>query len=31
VAIFERWGFTSGDTWLKPDAGHFEYVGPPPG
>jgi hypothetical protein len=29
VAIFERWGFTSGDTWLKPDPGHFEYVGPP--
>ena len=31
IAIFERWGFASGDTWLKPDAGHFEYVGPPPG
>jgi hypothetical protein len=31
IAILERWGFTSGDTWLKPDAGHFEYVGPPPG
>jgi hypothetical protein len=29
VAIFERWGFTSGDAWLKPDPGHFEYVGPP--
>jgi hypothetical protein len=28
VAIFERWGFVSGDSWLKPDAGHFEYVGP---
>jgi hypothetical protein len=29
VATFERWGFTSGDSWLKPDPGHFEYVGPP--
>ena len=29
VAIFERWGFGSGDAWLVPDSGHFEYVAPP--
>jgi D-alanyl-D-alanine carboxypeptidase len=29
VEIFRRWGFTSGDSWLIPDAGHFEYVAPP--
>jgi hypothetical protein len=28
VEIFRRWGFTSGDSWLIPDAGHFEYVEP---
>jgi hypothetical protein len=29
VEIFRRWGFTSGDSWLVPDAGHFEFVAPP--
>ena len=29
VEIFRRWGFTSGDSWLIPDAGHFEFVSPP--
>jgi D-alanyl-D-alanine carboxypeptidase len=29
VEIFRRWGFTSGDSWLVPDAGHFEFVEPP--
>jgi hypothetical protein len=29
VAVFARWGFTDGSSWLVPDAGHFEYVGPP--
>ncbi len=29
VAIFERWGFGSGDFWLVPDSGHFEYIAPP--
>lgn len=29
VTIVERWGFVSGDDWLVPDSGHFEYVGPP--
>lgn len=29
VATFARWGFTDGASWLIPDAGHFEYVGPP--
>jgi hypothetical protein len=28
VAIFERWGFGSGDFWLVPDSGHFEYIAP---
>jgi D-alanyl-D-alanine carboxypeptidase len=31
VEIFRRWGFTSGDSWLIPDAGHFEFVAPPEG
>jgi len=31
VAIFERWGFGSGDFWLVPDSGHFEYIAPPAG
>lgn len=31
VAVMERWGFVSGDDWLVPDPGHFEYVGPPRG
>lgn len=31
VEILRRWGFTSGDSWLIPDAGHFEYVEPPRG
>ncbi len=29
VAVFERWGFGSGDLWLIPDSGHFEYIAPP--
>jgi len=29
VEILRRWGFTSGDSWLVPDAGHFEVVAPP--
>jgi hypothetical protein len=29
VEIFRRWGFTSGDSWLIPDAGHFEFIGVP--
>jgi hypothetical protein len=29
VEILRRWGFTSGDSWLVPDAGHFEFVAPP--
>jgi hypothetical protein len=29
VQVFERWGFGSGDAWLVPDSGHFEYVAPP--
>jgi D-alanyl-D-alanine carboxypeptidase len=29
VEIFRRWGFTSGDGWLVPDAGHFEFIGVP--
>jgi hypothetical protein len=29
VDVFERWGFGSGDAWLVPDSGHFEYVAPP--
>jgi len=31
VAVFERWGFGSGDFWLVPDSGHFEYIAPPTG
>jgi hypothetical protein len=31
IAIFARWGFTEGSTWLVPDAGHFEYVSAPGG
>jgi hypothetical protein len=31
VAVMDRWGFTWGGNWLKPDAGHFEFVGPPTG
>jgi D-alanyl-D-alanine carboxypeptidase len=30
VDIFRRWGFTSGDSWLVPDAGHFEFIDVPP-
>lgn len=26
IRVMERWGFTSGDDWLIPDPGHFEYV-----
>ena len=29
IAVMERWGFTSGHTWLISDPGHFEYSGPP--
>jgi hypothetical protein len=29
VDVFERWGFGSGDLWLVPDSGHFEYIAPP--
>ena len=29
VEVMARWGFASGDGWLVPDPGHFEYVGPP--
>jgi hypothetical protein len=31
VEVFRRWGFTSGDDWLVPDAGHFEFIAPPEG
>jgi len=27
VEVFARWGFTEGGNWLRPDPGHFEYVG----
>lgn len=30
VDIMEQWGFTSGDDWLIPDAGHFEFLRPVP-
>ena len=29
VDVFARWGFGSGDAWLVPDSGHFEYIAPP--
>jgi hypothetical protein len=29
VEVMERWGFVSGDDWLVPDSGHFEYVSAP--
>lgn len=29
VEVFARWGFGSGDLWLVPDSGHFEYIAPP--
>ena len=28
VEVMGRWGFASGDGWLVPDPGHFEYIGP---
>jgi hypothetical protein len=31
VAIFDRWGFTWGGTWLRPDGMHFEFVRFPTG
>jgi hypothetical protein len=30
IEIMEQWGFTSGDDWLIPDPGHFEYLRPAP-
>lgn len=30
IRVMEEWGFTSGDDWLIPDPGHFEYVQPGP-
>jgi len=30
IRVMEQWGFTSGDDWLVPDPGHFEYVQPAP-
>ncbi len=30
IRVMEQWGFTSGDDWLVPDPGHFEYVEPAP-
>jgi hypothetical protein len=29
IEVMGRWGFASGDGWLVPDPGHFEYIGPP--
>jgi hypothetical protein len=29
VDVFARWGFGSGDAWLIPDSGHFEYIAAP--
>ena len=29
LEVMDRWGFTSGHTWLFHDAGHFEYIRPP--
>jgi hypothetical protein len=31
VAVFERWGFTWGGSWLRPDGMHFEFVRFPTG
>jgi hypothetical protein len=31
VAIFDRWGFTWGGTWIRPDGMHFEFVEFPTG
>jgi hypothetical protein len=31
VAVFERWGFTWGGTWLLPDGMHFEFLRFTPG
>ena len=31
VSVMQRWGFTSGHLWNRPDPGHFEYVGAPQG
>ncbi len=30
VAVFERWGFIWGGTFIQPDGMHFEYRRPPP-
>jgi hypothetical protein len=29
VAIFRRWGFAWGGTWVRPDGMHFEWLGGP--
>jgi hypothetical protein len=29
VAVFERWGFIWGGTFILPDGMHFEYRRPP--
>ena len=31
VAVFERWGFIWGGTFIQPDGMHFEYRRPPTG
>lgn len=31
IETMERWGFVSGDEWLVPDPGHFEWVTDPAG
>jgi hypothetical protein len=31
VAVFQRWGFTWGGWWMRPDGMHFEFQCFPPG
>jgi hypothetical protein len=31
VAVFERWGFTWGGRWIRPDGMHFEFIRFPSG